>query len=76
MERALSEPTASPMMIRLANVIYWGCTAIAVLLLSLCAYLVLLSNVLYASDDPVKVIILAAVFYGVGRGVLYVIAAR
>lgn len=72
----MTDSTASPMMVRLANVICWGCTAIAVLLLSLCAYLVLLSNVSYAPDDPIKVIILAAVFYGVGRGVRYVIAAR
>ena len=72
----MSEPTASPMMIRLANVIYWGCAAIAGLLLALLGYLFFLSGVDYDQSDNVEIIFCAAVAYAFGRGVRYVIAGR
>lgn len=72
----MSDSTASPMMIRLANVIYWGCTAISVLFLMLLAYLFFLSGVAYDPSDNVEIILCAAAAYALGRGVRYVIVGR
>lgn len=72
----MSEPTASPMMIRLANVICWGCTGLSVMFLLLLAHLVFISNVLYDPNDNISLIIMAVASYAFGRGVRYVIAGR
>ncbi|KQV31259.1 hypothetical protein ASC96_08735 [Rhizobium sp. Root1204] len=77
MEFAMSEPaTSSPMMIRLANVICWGFTALAILSAAIGALGLVLGN---GSGDLEKVVVffvIAAALYGIGRGVRYVIAAR
>lgn len=72
----MSESTASPMMIRLANVICWGFTGLAILLAAMGALGLVLGS---GSRDLEKVLVffvIAAALYGIGRGIRYVIAAR
>lgn len=73
----MSEPTAaSPMMIRLANVICWGFTGLAILSAAMGTLGLVLGK---GSGDMEKVVVYfvcAAALYGIGRGVRYVICSR
>ena len=57
------------MLIRLANVVYWTCCGLAALSLGL--------GIAYSDHEGFVIgAVVAAVLYGIGRGVRYVVAGK
>lgn len=72
----MSEPTASPMMIRLANVICWGFAGLAALSAAMGLVGLVVGEGSRDLDWVIFFFVVAVALYGIGRGVRYVIAAR